>query len=102
MHILRLLFIGTSLVRERAGRVWQLWKENEVQARAPALPWMLKSYHSIAVPRTVARSKFFFFDEEGAVFPCNGVLSRLATFRRKIEVFGVLVNSAGQSKARRG
>jgi len=26
----------------------------------------------------------------------------LATFRRKIEVFGVVVNSAGQSKARRG
>jgi hypothetical protein len=26
----------------------------------------------------------------------------LTTFRRKIEVFGVVVNSAGQSKARRG
>jgi hypothetical protein len=26
----------------------------------------------------------------------------IATFRRKIEVFGVVVNSAGQSKARRG
>jgi hypothetical protein len=34
--------------------------------------------------------------------PARDAERRLAVFRRNIEVFGVAVNGAGQSKARRG